>query len=117
MIREADDTLTIFERSKAGRRAFAAPALDVPERPLDELLPPDLRREEPPRLPEVAEPEIVRHYNRLSKRNFDLDTGFYPLGSCTMKHNPKLHERSRRCRATRACTRSRIRATRRARSS
>ena len=44
-------------------------------------------------LPEVSEPEIVRHYNRLSKRNFDLDTGFYPLGSCTMKHNPKLHER------------------------
>ncbi|MDQ6751243.1 MAG: hypothetical protein M3Z33_10885, partial [Actinomycetota bacterium] len=39
-----------------------------------------------------AEPEIVRHYNRISKRNFDLDTGFYPLGSCTMKHNPKLHE-------------------------
>jgi glycine dehydrogenase subunit 2 len=65
----------------------------VPERPLDELLPPELRRQEPPRLPEVAEPEIVRHFNRLSKRNFDLDTGFYPLGSCTMKHNPKLHER------------------------
>ena len=93
MIREADDTLTIFERSKDGRRAFTAPALDVPERPLDELLPPALRRPEPPRLPEVSEPEIVRHYNRLSKRNFDLDTGFYPLGSCTMKHNPKLHER------------------------
>ena len=70
-----------------------APALDVPERPLDELLPAALRRAEPARLPEVAEPEIVRHYNRLSKRNFDLDTGFYPLGSCTMKHNPKLHER------------------------
>jgi glycine dehydrogenase subunit 2 len=65
----------------------------VPERPLDELLPPALRRDEGPRLPEIAEPEIVRHYNRLSKRNFDLDTGFYPLGSCTMKHNPKLHER------------------------
>ena len=93
MIREADDTLTIFQRSKAGRRAFAAPALDVPPRPLDELLPAALRRAEPARLPEVAEPEIVRHYNRLSKRNFDLDTGFYPLGSCTMKHNPKLHER------------------------
>jgi glycine cleavage system P protein (glycine dehydrogenase) subunit 2 len=89
----ADDELTIFERSKPGRRAFVAPPLDVPERPLDELLPPSLRRSEPPRLPEVAEPEIVRHYNRLSKRNFDLDTGFYPLGSCTMKHNPKLHER------------------------
>jgi glycine dehydrogenase subunit 2 len=93
MIRQADDTLTIYERSKPGRRAFTAPALDVPEKPLDELIPAALRRSEPPRLPEVAEPEIVRHYNRLSKRNFDLDTGFYPLGSCTMKHNPKLHER------------------------
>ncbi|HYB25756.1 MAG TPA: aminomethyl-transferring glycine dehydrogenase subunit GcvPB [Solirubrobacteraceae bacterium] len=93
MIAEADDTLTIFERSKAGRRAFVAPALDVPPRSLDELLPAELRRSEPAWLPEVSEPEIVRHYNRLSKRNFDLDTGFYPLGSCTMKHNPKLHER------------------------
>jgi glycine dehydrogenase subunit 2 len=89
----ADDQLTIYERSVPGRRAFVAPALDVPQRPLDELLAPELRREHPPRLPEVSEPEIVRHYNRLSKRNFDLDTGFYPLGSCTMKHNPKLHER------------------------
>jgi glycine dehydrogenase subunit 2 len=93
VIAAADDELTIFERSKPGRRAFVAPALDVPERPLDELLEPSLRRAAPPRLPEVSEPEIVRHYNRLSKRNFDLDTGFYPLGSCTMKHNPKLHER------------------------
>jgi glycine dehydrogenase subunit 2 len=88
-----DDDLTIFERSRPGRRAFVAPKLDVPEHPLDELLAPELRRNDPPRLPEVSEPEIVRHYNRLSKRNFDLDTGFYPLGSCTMKHNPKLHER------------------------
>ena len=47
----------------------------------------------PPELPEVSEPEIVRHYNRLSRRNFDLDTGPYPLGSCTMKHNPRLNER------------------------
>jgi glycine dehydrogenase subunit 2 len=93
VISAADDELTIFERSRAGRRAFVAPALDVPERDLDELLDPRLRRTEPARLPEVSEPEIVRHYNRLSKRNFDLDTGFYPLGSCTMKHNPKLHER------------------------
>jgi glycine dehydrogenase subunit 2 len=89
----ADDELTIFERSRPGRRAFVAPELDVPARPLDELLAPELRRAQPPRLPEVSEPEIVRHYNRLSRRNFDLDTGFYPLGSCTMKHNPKLHER------------------------
>jgi glycine dehydrogenase subunit 2 len=85
--------LTIFERSKPGRRAFVAPELDVPDVSIDELLPAEYRRDEPPRLPEVSEPEIVRHYNRLSKRNFDLDTGFYPLGSCTMKHNPKLHER------------------------
>jgi glycine dehydrogenase subunit 2 len=92
-MRAADDELTIYERSKPGRRAFVAPALDVPELPLDELLPSEHRRSQPARLPEVSEPEIVRHYNRLSKRNFDLDTGFYPLGSCTMKHNPKLHER------------------------
>ncbi|MDX6708560.1 MAG: glycine dehydrogenase subunit 2, partial [Solirubrobacteraceae bacterium] len=50
-------------------------------------------RAEPPKLPEATEPEIVRHYVNLSKRNFDLDSGFYPLGSCTMKHNPRLHER------------------------
>ena len=85
--------LTIFERSRPGRRAFAAPPLGVPRRPLDELIPAHLRRASPARLPEVSEPEIVRHYTRLSKRNFDLDSGFYPLGSCTMKHNPRLHER------------------------
>jgi glycine dehydrogenase subunit 2 len=87
------DSLTIYERSKPGRRAFTPPELDVPERPLDELLPARLRRAEGPKLPEVSEPEINRHYNRISKKNFDLDTGFYPLGSCTMKHNPKLHEK------------------------
>src|SRR4029077_7428545 len=71
----------------------ALPATEVPEKPLDELIPSKLLRSEPPRLPEIAEPEIVRHYNRLSRRNFDLDTGPYPLGSCTMKHNPRLNER------------------------
>ena len=89
---QRDRARTIFEKSQAGRRAFVAPALDVPERTTT-LLPERFRRAEPARLPEISEPEIVRHYNRLSKRNFDLDTGFYPLGSCTMKHNPKLHER------------------------
>jgi glycine dehydrogenase subunit 2 len=84
---------TIFERSQPGRRAFVAPDAGVPERPVDDLIPAHLRREEPAGLPEVSEPEIVRHYTRMSKRNFDLDSGFYPLGSCTMKHNPKLHER------------------------
>jgi glycine dehydrogenase subunit 2 len=90
---QRDRAVTIYERSKPGRRAFVAPEAGVPERPLDELIPARLRRAEPAKLPEIAEPEIVRHYNRISKRNFDLDTGFYPLGSCTMKHNPKLHER------------------------
>ncbi|MCW2989963.1 MAG: hypothetical protein JWM73_557, partial [Solirubrobacterales bacterium] len=64
---------------------------DVPEAP--DALPEQFRRTEPPRLPEVSEPELVRHYVKLSKKNFDLDSGFYPLGSCTMKHNPRLHER------------------------
>jgi glycine dehydrogenase subunit 2 len=82
---------TIFEKGAAGRRAFTCPELDVPA--VDGLLPEGLRRAEPPRLPEVSEPELVRHYVNLSKRNFDLDSGFYPLGSCTMKHNPRLHER------------------------
>jgi len=85
---------TIFERGAPGRRASHLPELDVPARPADELMPARFRRAEAPRLPEVSEPEIVRHYVRLSKRNFDLDSGFYPLGSCTMKHNPKLHERA-----------------------
>jgi glycine dehydrogenase subunit 2 len=84
---------TIFEKSKPGRRAAVMPDAGVPEPPLEELIPAKLLRVEPPRLPEVSEPEIVRHYNRLSRRNFDLDSGFYPLGSCTMKHNPRLNER------------------------
>jgi glycine dehydrogenase subunit 2 len=85
--------VTIFERGAPGRRAFQCPALDVPAVDPHELLPAHLRRSTPPALPEISEPEIVRHYVRLSKRNFDLDSGFYPLGSCTMKHNPRLHER------------------------
>ncbi len=84
---------TIFERSVPGRRAGTLPPLDVPERPLEELIPAKLLRRRPAELPEVSEPEIIRHYNRLSRRNFDLDTGPYPLGSCTMKHNPRLNER------------------------
>jgi glycine dehydrogenase subunit 2 len=87
------DTLTIFERSREGRRAFTAPADDVPQVPIEELLPAGAIRERPAELPEVSEPELVRHYTTLSSKNFHLDKGFYPLGSCTMKHNPKLHER------------------------
>jgi glycine dehydrogenase subunit 2 len=88
---QRDRATTIFEKSRPGRRAFVCPELDVPRD--EDALPERFRRTAPPRLPEIAEPEINRHFNRISKRNFDLDTGFYPLGSCTMKHNPKLHER------------------------
>jgi glycine dehydrogenase subunit 2 len=84
---------TIFERSVEGRRAATLPEAGVPEPPLEKLIPKRLLRERPAELPEVSEPEIVRHYNRISRRNFDVDTGFYPLGSCTMKHNPRLNER------------------------
>jgi glycine dehydrogenase subunit 2 len=90
---QSEATRTIFERGARGRRAFLCPEPEVPVPDPDRLLPARFRRRDPPRLPEVSEPELVRHYVRLSKRNFDLDSGFYPLGSCTMKHNPRLHER------------------------
>jgi glycine dehydrogenase subunit 2 len=84
---------TIFQKGAPGRRAFVCPPSEVPDAGAETLLPGRLRRTEPARLPELSEPEIVRHYVGISKRNFDLDSGFYPLGSCTMKHNPRLHER------------------------
>ena len=90
---QRDRAVTIYERSVEGRRAATLPETGVEERPIEELIPKSLLREKPAELPEIAEPEIVRHYNRISRRNFDLDTGFYPLGSCTMKHNPRLNER------------------------
>jgi glycine dehydrogenase subunit 2 len=90
---QRDRARTIFQKGAPGRRAFVCPPLDVPAEDPDELLPAALRRTAPARLPELSEPEIVRHYVGISKRNFDLDSGFYPLGSCTMKHNPRLHER------------------------
>ncbi len=89
-----DAATTIFQKGSPGRRAFVCPEREVPEVDISQLLPERLRRSQPPRLPEVSEPEIVRHYVGISKRNFDLDSGFYPLGSCTMKHNPRLHERA-----------------------
>jgi glycine dehydrogenase subunit 2 len=90
---QRDAAVTIYERSVPGRRAATLPPTDVPERALDELIPKRFLRGDGPALPEVSEPEIVRHYNRISRRNFDLDTGPYPLGSCTMKHNPRLNEK------------------------
>ncbi|MGZ4360650.1 MAG: aminomethyl-transferring glycine dehydrogenase subunit GcvPB, partial [Gaiellaceae bacterium] len=79
----------IFEKSQAGRRGGDLPKYDLPPA----KVPGALRRETAPRLPELAEPEIVRHFTELSTRNFGIDTGFYPLGSCTMKYNPRVNER------------------------
>ena len=79
----------IYEKSKAGRRAGTLPR---PGLPLPSV-PEGLGRARPPRLPELAEPEIVRHFTALADRTFGVDTGFYPLGSCTMKHNPRVNER------------------------
>jgi glycine dehydrogenase subunit 2 len=79
----------IYEKSKPGRRASSLPRLDLPKAEV----PQELRRERAPRLPELAEPEVVRHFSALAARTFGVDTGFYPLGSCTMKHNPRVNER------------------------
>jgi glycine dehydrogenase subunit 2 len=79
----------IYEKSRAGRRASSLPPNDLPVPDV----PAELRRATPPRLPELAEPEVVRHFTELSTRTFGIDTGFYPLGSCTMKHNPRVNER------------------------
>ena len=83
------DAPLIFERSRPGRRAGRPPRPDLPVPDLPE----SLRRSRPPRLPELSEPEIVRHFTALADRTFGVDTGFYPLGSCTMKHNPRVNER------------------------
>jgi len=79
----------IYEKSQPGRRGLGVPKPDLP---VPEV-PASLRRAEPPRLPELAEPEVLRHFTELSTRNFGIDSGFYPLGSCTMKYNPRVNER------------------------
>src|SRR5947209_2223953 len=84
----------VFERSQRGRKGYRLPALDVEETPLDELLPADLRREDDLEgLPELSEPDVVRHFTRISTWNYNIDLGLYPLGSCTMKYNSRLNER------------------------
>ncbi|MCE9524925.1 MAG: aminomethyl-transferring glycine dehydrogenase subunit GcvPB, partial [Planctomycetales bacterium] len=83
----------LFELSKPGRRAATLPVCDVPAEGIDKLLPKEALAESPPPLPEVAEPEVVRHFTNLSTLNMSVDTHFYPLGSCTMKYNSKRNER------------------------
>ncbi|HYF94065.1 MAG TPA: aminomethyl-transferring glycine dehydrogenase subunit GcvPB [Symbiobacteriaceae bacterium] len=82
----------IFEKSTSGKRAITFPRCDVPEVALESLIPSELLRQKPAALPEVSEIEAVRHFTQLSRRNHGVDVDFYPLGSCTMKYNPKVNE-------------------------
>jgi glycine dehydrogenase subunit 2 len=87
-----DNQALIFEITREGRIGYSLPELDVPELDLSALLPKGFVREEAAELPEVSELDIMRHYTALSNRNHGIDSGFYPLGSCTMKYNPKINE-------------------------
>ncbi len=82
----------LFEKSKPGRKGYTLPKLDIIEQPLDVLIPHKFLRTRLAALPEISESEIVRHFVRLSTMNYHIDKGFYPLGSCTMKYNPKINE-------------------------
>ena len=86
----------IFNLSSPGRRGYSLPARDVPEAPLEGALPPGLARGAVDGFPELTEVGLVRHFTRLSTWNYGVDTGMYPLGSCTMKYNPKLNEAAAR---------------------
>jgi glycine dehydrogenase subunit 2 len=92
-MRNQQATQLLFELSKSGRRGAKLPASDVPARALDELVPREHIAAAPPPLPELAEPDVVRHFTNLSTKNMSVDTHFYPLGSCTMKYNAKRNER------------------------
>ncbi len=92
-MRNKQATQLLFELSHPGRRGVVFPVADVPTRPESELIPPSLLAAEPPPLPELTEPDVVRHFTNLSTLNMSVDTHFYPLGSCTMKYNPKRNER------------------------
>jgi glycine dehydrogenase subunit 2 len=93
-MRNTHDTKTIFELSKSGRRAARLPACDVPMCDVADLLPAQAVSAGPPALPELSEPQVIRHFVNLSTLNMSVDTHFYPLGSCTMKYNPKRNERA-----------------------
>ena len=82
----------IFDLSKEGRKGYSLPDEHLYERRMSDEVPSSLLRTTKPRLPQVSEVDVVRHYTNLSQMNFGVDTGFYPLGSCTMKYNPKINE-------------------------
>src|SRR5437588_7584328 len=89
-MQNTQSTALLFEISHPGRRCHRLPACEVPS---DTGLPRDALAAGPPPLPEVGEIDLIRHFTNLSERNMSIDTNFYPLGSCTMKYNPKRHER------------------------
>jgi len=84
----------IYEISSEGRKAYSLPSMDVPEKPVNDLIPESEQRKKPAGLPQVSEAEIVRHYTQISILNHNVDKDFYPLGSCTMKYNPKINEKT-----------------------
>ena len=86
------DSRVIFEKSVKGRMGVSLPNNDVPETPITDTISPELLRDIPANLPEVSEPQVVRHYVNLSVKNHHVDRDFYPLGSCTMKYNPKIND-------------------------
>jgi glycine dehydrogenase subunit 2 len=86
----------IFDRGTPGRRGFDLPALDVPAKAISDLIDSKLLREDIPGMPELSEVDVIRHFTRLSTWNYHIDLGLYPLGSCTMKYNPKINERMAR---------------------
>ena len=86
------DSRVIFEKSVKGRMGVSLPNNDVPETPITDTISPELLRDTPANLPEVSEPQVVRHYVNLSVKNHHVDRDFYPLGSCTMKYNPKIND-------------------------
>ena len=92
-MRNRQATELLFEQSRPGCRGVRLPECDVPDRAVEELLPTEAIAEDLPRLPELSESEVVRHFVSLSAQNMSVDTHFYPLGSCTMKYNPKRNER------------------------
>ncbi|MBN2217233.1 MAG: aminomethyl-transferring glycine dehydrogenase subunit GcvPB [Pirellulales bacterium] len=92
-MRNRQATQLLFELSRPGLAAVQLPECDVPRRPVDELIPAAAVAAAPPPLPELSEPDVTRHFVNLSTQNMSVDTHFYPLGSCTMKYNPKRNER------------------------
>ncbi len=86
----------LFEEGSAGRRGFDLPALDVPSKDISEVIDSSLLRNGIPGMPELSEVDVIRHFTRLSTWNYHIDLGLYPLGSCTMKYNPKINERMAR---------------------